>query len=60
MTLERGCPINLSLKQKINMHSLTEAELVGVNDSMIVILWNRMGKVIVCGTMWSFKTIRAG
>ena len=42
MTLGRGCPISLSLKQKLNTRSSTEAELVGVNDAMSVILWTRM------------------
>ena len=42
MTLGRGCPMSLSLKQKLNTRSSTEAELVGVNDAMGVILWTRM------------------
>ena len=42
MTLGRGCPISMSLKQKLNTRSSTEAELVGVNDAMSLILWTRM------------------
>ena len=42
MTLGRGCPISMSLKQKLNTRSSTEAELVGVNDAMSLILWARL------------------
>ena len=42
MTMGRGCPINISSKQKINTRSSTEAELVGINDAMAMILWVRM------------------
>lgn len=42
MTLGRGCPISMSLKQKLNTRSSTEAELIGVNDAMSLILWTRM------------------
>ena len=41
-SLGKGCPINISSKQKINTRSSTEAELVGVNDAMGLILWIRM------------------
>ena len=41
MSLGKGSPINLSTKQKINTRSSTEAELVGVNDAMGLILWTR-------------------
>lgn len=41
MTLGRGCPVSISTKQKINMRSSTEAELVGVNNAMGLILWTR-------------------
>ncbi|KAL7572571.1 hypothetical protein ACA910_000390 [Epithemia clementina (nom. ined.)] len=34
----RGCPINISAKQKINTSSSTEAELVGLNDALSLIL----------------------
>jgi len=42
MTVGKGCPINMSSKQKINTRSSTEAELVGVNDAMSLVLWVRM------------------
>lgn len=42
MSMGRGCPINISSKQKINTRSSTEAELVAVNDVMPIILWVRM------------------
>ena len=41
MPLGQGSPISISSKQKINMRSSTEAELVGVNDVMYLILWVR-------------------
>ena len=39
MTLGHGSIISLSNKQKINTHSSTEAELVGVNYAMSLVLW---------------------
>ena len=42
MSFGKGSPINGSTKQKINTRSSTEAELVGVNDAMSMILWVRM------------------
>ena len=39
LSLGRGCPVNISSKQKINMRSSTEAELVGINDAMALVLW---------------------
>ena len=41
MTMGRGAPYSLSSKQKLNTRSSTEAELVGVNDAMSLILWTR-------------------
>jgi len=41
MSKGRGCPISMSLKQKINARSSMEAELVGVNDAMAVAPWVR-------------------
>lgn len=38
----RGCPINVSSKQKINKRSSTEAKLMAVNKVMPPILWVRM------------------
>ena len=42
MMLGKGCPISMSSKQKINTHSSTEAELIGVNDALTIILWVRL------------------
>ena len=42
MTLGKGCPINISTKQKLNTTSSTVAELVGVSDAMSIILWTRL------------------
>jgi hypothetical protein len=39
LTLGRGFPISVSTKQKLNTKSLTEIELVGVDDMMPIILW---------------------
>ena len=41
-TLGKGSPYSISTKQKINTRSSTEAELVGVNDAMALILWTRL------------------
>jgi len=41
MTLGKGSVISMSTKQKINTRSSTEAELVGVNDAIGMILWTR-------------------
>ncbi len=41
LTLGRGFPISVSTKQKLNTRSLTESELVGVNDMMPIICWTR-------------------
>jgi hypothetical protein len=38
MTLGRGFPISVSTKQKLNTKSLTESELVGVDNMMPIIL----------------------
>ena len=42
MTYGRGCPITQSKKQKLNTRSSTEAELVGVDDALTMILWTRL------------------
>jgi hypothetical protein len=42
MSFGVGSPISVSSKQRINTRSSTEAELVGVNDAMAIILWVRM------------------
>jgi hypothetical protein len=41
MSMGKGCPISISSKQKLNTRSSTEAEIVGVNDSMYLVLWVR-------------------
>ena len=41
MTMGKGCPISISTKQKINTRSSTEAEVVGVNDALYMVLWVR-------------------
>ena len=35
----RGFPISVSSKQKLNTKSLTECELVGINDMMPIMIW---------------------
>ena len=42
LSFSRGCPVNISSKQKINMRSSTEAELVAINDAMALVLWCRL------------------
>jgi hypothetical protein len=39
MKMGRGFPISVSTKQKLNTKSLTESELVGVDNMMPIILW---------------------
>ncbi len=39
LTMGRGFPIAMSTKQKLNTKSLTESELVGVNDMIPIIFW---------------------
>ena len=41
MTLGRGCPVCASTRQKINTRSSTEAEVVGVDDGMPLVIWTR-------------------
>jgi len=41
MSLGKGSVYSSSIRQKINTRSSTEAELVGVNDMMGLILWTR-------------------
>ena len=41
MSMGKGCPISISTKQKLNTRSSTEAEVVGVNDGMYLVLWVR-------------------
>jgi Reverse transcriptase (RNA-dependent DNA polymerase) len=41
-SLGKGCPVNMSCKKRINTRSSTEAELVGVNDNMTMVLWVKL------------------
>ena len=41
LTMGRGAITSISAKQKVNTQSLTEAEVVGVDDAMGPILWTR-------------------
>ena len=41
LSFGKGSPFAVSCKQKLNTRSSTEAELVGVNDAMSLILWTR-------------------
>ena len=42
MTYGAGVPIAMSQKQKLNTCSCTEAELVGVDDVVKLILWTKL------------------
>ncbi len=39
MTMWRGFPISVSTKQKLNTKSLTESELIDIDNMMSIILW---------------------
>ena len=41
MSLGHGCPYSSTNKQKINTKSSTEAELVGVDDGLPMVIWTR-------------------
>ena len=41
MSLGKGSPISSSTKQKLNTRSSTEAELVGVDNSMALVVWTQ-------------------
>jgi hypothetical protein len=41
MSLGKGSPFSISTRQKLNTKSSTEAELVGVDDGMPIIIWTR-------------------
>jgi len=41
LSLGRGSPFSMSVHQKINTKSSTKAELVGVSDTLSIVLWTR-------------------
>ena len=41
LTMGRGFPLVSSTKQKLNTRSLTESELVGVDNMMPIVVWSR-------------------
>jgi len=42
MTMGQGTIERISIKQKVNTKSSTQAELVGVDEPLSLILWSRM------------------
>ena len=42
MIYGRGAPITMSKKQKLNTRSSTEAELVGADDAINMVLWTKL------------------
>jgi len=42
MSMGTGCVYSMSRRQRLNTRSSTEAELVGVNDAMSMVLWCRL------------------
>jgi hypothetical protein len=42
MSMGTGCVYSMSRRQRLNTRSSTEAELVGVNDAMNMVLWSRL------------------
>jgi hypothetical protein len=63
MTLGKGAVYSISTKQKINTKSSMEAELVGVNDAMPLVMWTQnflqgQGYCMMFKTMSYIKTIR--
>jgi hypothetical protein len=42
LTLGKGALISSSMKQKLNTKSSTEAELVGVDDSLNMVMWSKL------------------
>ena len=42
LTLGKGALLSMSMKQKLNTKSSTEAELVGCDDSMNMVVWTKL------------------
>ena len=42
MTFGKGAVQSISRKHKLNTRSSTEAELIGVNDASVMILWTKL------------------
>ena len=42
MSFGRGAPITLSMKQKLNSRSSTDAEIIAVDDTMSILLWSKL------------------
>ena len=42
MTMGTGAIQSMSRKQKLNTRSSTEAELIGVNDAITMVLWTKL------------------
>ena len=42
MSFGRGAPITLLMKQKLNSRSITDAELIAVDDTMSILLWSKL------------------
>jgi hypothetical protein len=62
MTLRKGAMQSIARKQKMNVRSSTEGELVAVDDAATMILWTKLFLEAQGYTMWkrtlSIKTIR--
>ena len=54
LTIQKGALLSLSTKQKINTKSSIEAELVGVDDAMNFVVWNKLF------FDWKFKDYNPG
>jgi len=61
MTLGKGFVSSYSLKQKMNVRSSNESELIGVDDVVAKIIWTQKilkGKDLKSKTILYFATIR--
>ena len=53
LTLGKGAVNTISAKQKLNTRSSTEAELVGVNDTITQALWTKSPIMSSVGQYWT-------